>query len=105
MNPISRLHEALFDGLKRRARRRLGLTPEEVAARRAEFARRNRAARREPLGPPHPRAACGKIRNRVWVYCEIASSTRLVECPGRPHLCAVPHSSAHPSPSSNPPRP
>lgn len=61
--------------------RRLGLTPEEVAARRAEFARRNRAARREPEGPP---AKLGAVRAQfdwTWVHCGR---------PGCRHSAAVP---------------
>lgn len=50
--------------------RRLGLTPEEVAARRAEFERRHREARRRR---PEPEPTLGQIRKArywAWLNCE-----------------------------------
>lgn len=53
--------------------RRLGLTPQEVEARRAEFDRRNRLARRFEALNPGRRSTLGGARKHaewVWVYCE-----------------------------------
>lgn len=57
---------------------RLECTPEELAARRAEFARRLRIARR---APPEPEQALSARRGWFWLYCET---------PGCGHLAAVP---------------
>ena len=62
--------------------RRLGLSPEEVEARLAEFDRRNRIARREAALQPRPTIGqLWALYDWLWLYCET---------PGCRHYTAIP---------------
>ena len=75
--PAASTGSATSDDVGRRNDDRLGLTPDEVAARRAAFDRRNRAARRRwseeaRRAKPATLAAIRIEHDWLWIYCETA---------------------------------
>ncbi len=65
---------------------RLECTPEELAARRAEFERRLRIARRAPPGPDATLGSMRAAHHWCWLFCEVSGCGHSVAIPLAPLL-------------------